>query len=197
MSKDKISKPHDGETEQITKGGYDEVEKLFNEINRKINLDNLSFSIHPIAKHLSIWMPYWEVITFESPQIPSILSFKSISDGTGYHIGYKESSHIHSTLTSQNLIYDYPVGTQTIFIYLDIINYQVVRDTKAPLLRVIDANRRVKNGYACGIEPNHRKVFSDLDYKKFLVINIQSIAVTLRTETVDLLHLQEKEEKLL
>ena len=69
------------------------------------------------------------------------------------------------------------------FIYLDIIHYQIVGDTKAPLLRVIDTNRRVKNGYVCSIEPNHRKVFSNLDYKKLLVNNIQSIAVNLRTET--------------
>ena len=73
-------------------------------------------------------------------------------------------SHLssHSTLTSQNLISDYPVdisaGTQMMFIYLDIIHYQIVGDTKAPLLRVIDTNRRVKNGYVCSIEPNLRKV---------------------------------------
>ena len=109
-------------------------------------------------------MHYWEGITFESPQIPSILGFKGIRDGTGYHIGYKESSHIHSTLTSQNLISDYPVdisaGTQMMFTFLDIIRYQ------ASMLRVIDTNRRVKNGYTCSIEPNHREVFNNLDYKK-------------------------------
>ena len=58
-------------------GRYDEVEKIFNEINRKNNLDNLSFIIDPITKHLSIWMSYWECITFESPKIPSTLGFKS------------------------------------------------------------------------------------------------------------------------
>ena len=111
-------------------------------------------------------------------------------------------SHLssHSTLTSQNLISDYPVdisaGTQMMFIYLDIIHYQIVGDTKAPLLRVIDTNRRVKNGYVCSIEPNLRKVFSNLDYKKLLVNNIQSIAVNLQTETVDLYHLGQEEEKL-
>ena len=133
-----------------------------------------------------MWMRYWVGVTFESPQIPSNLGFKDVRDGTGYHIGYKESSHIHSTLTSQNLISDYPAdisaGTQIMFIYLDIIRYQIVGYTKAPLLGVIDTNRRVKNGYACSIEPNHRKVFSNLDYKKLLVNNIQSIAVDLRTE---------------
>ena len=106
VSKDKISRQYDGETGEITEGGYD-VEKLFNKIIGKIDLDNLSFSMHSITKHLSVWMHYWEGITFESPQIPSILSLKGIRDGTGYHIGYKESSHIHSTLTSQNLISDY------------------------------------------------------------------------------------------
>ena len=67
-------------------------------------------------------------------------------------------------------------------IYLDIISYQIVGDTKSPLLEVIDTNRRVKHGYACSIEPNHRKVYSNLDYKKLPVNNTQSIAVDLRTE---------------
>ena len=117
-----------------------------------------------------MWMHYLEGITFESPQIPSILGFKGMRDGTGHHIGYKESSHIHSTLTSQNLTSDYHVdissGTQMMFIYLDLILYQILTDTKAPLHRIIDTNRRVKNGYACSTKPNHRKVFSNLDYKK-------------------------------
>ena len=162
-----ISRPYDGEKNEITKVEFGETEKLFNESNRKVDLNNFSYSIDPITKHLSIRMHYWEVITFESPQIPSTLGFKGKRDGTGYHIGYKESSRIHSTLTSQNLISDYPVdisaGTQMMFIYLDIINYQIVGDTKAPLLRVIDTNRRVKNGYVCSLEPNHCKVFSNLD----------------------------------
>ena len=58
------------------------------------------------------------------------------------------------------------------FIYLDIIQNQIVGDTKAMLIRVIDINRRVKNGYACSIEPIHRTVFSNLDFKKLLVNEI-------------------------
>ena len=100
---------------------------------------------------------------------------------------YKQVSTKHSTFSTQDLIADYPVdvcaGTHLMFIYLDIIHYQIVGDTKAPLLRVIDTNRRVKNGYACTIEPNHRKVFSNLDFKKLLVNIISNISVNLRTET--------------
>ena len=102
MAKDKISRPYDGKKIEKTKCEYGEIEKLFNEINRKVDLDNFSYIIDPITKHLSIWMHYWEGITFESPQTRSILGFKGIRDGTGCHIGYKESSHIHCTLTSQN-----------------------------------------------------------------------------------------------
>ena len=135
VAKDKIFRPYEGEKTKITKGGYNEIEKLFNKINRKVDLDNFSYRIDPITKHLSIWMHYWERSTFESPQIPSILGLKAIRDGTGYHIGYKESSHIHSTLTSQNLFSDYPVDisarTQKIFIYFDIIHYQIMVDSVA------------------------------------------------------------------
>ena len=73
VAKDKISRPYDGEKTEITKGEFDEIEKLFNEINRKVDLDFFSYSIDPITKNFSIWMHYWEDIAFESPQIPSIL----------------------------------------------------------------------------------------------------------------------------
>ena len=47
VAKDKISRPYDGEKTEIAKGEYDEIEKLFNEINRKVDLDNFSYSIDP------------------------------------------------------------------------------------------------------------------------------------------------------
>ena len=70
-----------------------------------------------------------------------------------------------------------------IFVYIDIIQYQNVGDAKAPLLSVIGSNRLIKNGSACSIEPNHRKNFTNLDYKKVFTSSVQSILVQLRTET--------------
>ena len=69
VSKNEISKPYSGETGEITmcghdemdmmkieitKGEYGEIEKLFNEMNRKNDLDSFSFSIDPLTKHFSI-----------------------------------------------------------------------------------------------------------------------------------------------
>ena len=48
--------------------------------------------------------------------------------------------------------------------YLDKFRYQIMVDIKAGSLRVIDTNRLVRNGYACSIEPNNRKVITNIDY---------------------------------
>ena len=78
---------------------------------------------------------------------------------------------------------DLCAGKHLIFFYTNIIEYQYVVDTKAPLLRVIDSKQRLKNGSVCKLEPTHRIVFTNLDYKKLLTNTIQSISIELRTET--------------
>ena len=82
--------------------------------------------------------------------------------------------------------FDLSAGKQLIFIYVNIVEYQYVGDTKAPLLRVIDSKQRLKNGIPCEIEPTHRIVFSNLEYKKLLSKNFQSTEFQLRTETGEL-----------
>ena len=133
VEKDTISRPHLGETVKITKGEYTSIKQILDEIRRKTELEKLDYVIDPITKHLSLWLHYWEDITFSSLQIPSLLEFKGVRDGTGYHIGYKQGSSKHSTFTTQDLDADYPVdesaGTQLMFIYLDIIHYQKEGDT--------------------------------------------------------------------
>ena len=63
---------------------------------------------------------------------------------------------------------DLSAGKQIIFIYVNIIEYQYVGDNKARLNRVIDSKQRLKNGSPCEIEPTHRIVFSNFQYKKLL-----------------------------
>ena len=54
VAKEKISRRYDGEKTETTKGDYDEIEKTFNEINRKIDLDIISYSIDPIKLPLRV-----------------------------------------------------------------------------------------------------------------------------------------------
>ena len=79
--------------------------------------------------------------------------------------------------------FDLSAGKQLIFIYVNVIEHQYVGDTKAPLIRVIDSKQRLKNSSPCKIQPTHRIVFSNLEYKKLLSKNFQSNEIQLRTET--------------
>ena len=94
-----------------------------------------------------------------------------------------DASYEGNELYESYFPYDLSSGTSLIFVYNDIIQNQTNGDAKAPLLHVIDSNRRINNGSACSIEPNHRKNFTNLDYKKLFTSSVQSISVQLRTET--------------
>ena len=132
----------------------------------------------------------YEGIKFPSEEIPSIIGFEGIPDGNGIHIGYKMNPNENRLMKSdETKAYygefpaDLCAGKHLIFIYTNIIEYQYVGDTKAPLLRVIDSKKRLKNGSVFELEPTHRIVFTNLDYKKLLTNTIQSISIELRTET--------------
>ena len=185
-----ISRPYYGEKVFIKSGEYTFIEQLINEIKTKLK-DNIHFDASPqeITNSMSIWMNANEGISFPSSQIPSLLGYNAKLDENGeYHIGYKmipsfDASYEGNELYESHFPYDLSSGTSLIFVYIAIIQYQTVGDAKAPLLRVIDSNRRIKNGSACSIEPNHRKNFTNLDYKKLFTSSVQSISVQLRTET--------------
>ena len=155
-------------------------------------LDYPIFSFREIKSSgkYGILLGKYEGITFPSEEIPSIIGFEGIPDGNGIHIGYKMNTNENRLMKSdETKAYygefpgDLCAGKHLIFIYINIIEYQNVGDTKAPLLRVIDSKQRLKNASVCELEPTHRILFTNLDYKKLLTNTIQSISIELRTET--------------
>ena len=189
-----ISRPYNGEKLSIMTGTYNSVVDILTTIKRTVGLPNFSFREIKKTGKFEILMGKNEGITFPSKEIPSIIGFSGIPDGSGVHIGYKMKSATSNRLmkSDETAAYygEFPVdlcsGKHLIFIYTNIIEYQYVGDTKAPLLRVIDSKQRLKNGSVCELEPTHRIVFSNLDYKKLLSNTIQSISIELRTETGEL-----------
>ena len=109
-------------------------------------LPHFDYHFNKINGVLFLFFAKNEGITFPDNEIPSIVGFNGIHDGSGYHIGYKKLD------TSENLTmaddeektfagdhpFDLSAGKQLIFIYVNIIEYQYVGDNKAPLIRVID-----------------------------------------------------------
>ena len=85
VKKDKISRPYLGKTAKLTKREYTSIEQILDEIRRKTDLLRNPISLILTTKHLFLWLHYWEGITFSRPQILSLLGFKGVRDGDGYH----------------------------------------------------------------------------------------------------------------
>ena len=131
-----------------------------------------------------------EGLSFQDNEIPSILGFKGTPDPTNngfVHIGYNTNLENGAPNSPNRHFGIFPIditcGSQLIFVYLDIIEYQHVGDSRAPILKIIESERRLRNGSLNTVAPVHHKTFTNLDYKRLLSNNIQSIKVELRSET--------------
>ena len=90
-----------------------------------------------------------EGTTFPDIEVPSILGFNCVHDGSGYHIGYNMLDTFENLTMADDeekfFVGDYPFDLsarmQLISIYVNIIEYQYVGDTKALLIRVVDSKR--------------------------------------------------------
>ena len=187
-----ISRPYSGQklAFMIVLGTFDTLAQLLATIKRTVGLPNFSFRKINSSGKYEILLGKYEGITFPSDKIPSIIGFEGIPDGNGIHIGYKmypNENRLMKIDETEAYYWEFPAdlcaGNHLIFIYTNIIEYQYVDDTKAPLLRVIDSKQCLKNGSVCELEPTHRIVFTNLDYKKILTNTIQPISIELRTET--------------
>ena len=172
-------------------GSYENLEHLIKAIKTATGLTKFSHHYNKISGVLVLFFGKNERITFPDEEIPNILGFGGVKDGSGTHIGYKMIDSFDNLAMSDGeakaFVADYPFGLlegkQLIFVYCNIIEYQHIGDTKASLIRVIDSKQRLKNGSFCEIEPTHRIVFSNLEYKKLLSNNFQCIEVQLRIKT--------------
>ena len=168
-----ISRPFSGQKLAFMPGTVDSVAQLVATVKHTVGLSHFSFREIKSSGKYEILLGKYEGITFPSEEIPSIIGFEGIHDSNGIHIGYKMNPNENRLMKSdETKAYgefpaDLCAGKHLIFIYTNIIEYQYVVDTKAPLLRNIDSKRRLKNGSVCELEPTHRIVFTNLDYKNF------------------------------
>ena len=93
-----------------------------------------------------------ELISFPNPQTPSLLVYNAkLDEKFQNHIDYKmmpffDTSYERNELYESYFPYDLSSWKILFSVYIDITQSQTVRDARAPLLRVIDSNRRIKNG---------------------------------------------------
>ena len=174
---------------EIPAGIYKNVFDLLNAVVQDTTLQRFEYIIDPATDKLTLKFAAREGISFEDEEIPSILGFKLPRDFIGYrHVGYKMDTQLYGQDNVPNEhtgIYpvDIACGSQLMFLYVDIIEHQYVGNVKAPILKIIDTERRLKNGSLTVTTPIQQKTFETPDFKPLLFHNIQNIKVELRTET--------------
>ena len=132
-----------GYLRKIRKGIYSSMDQLMDELRRIAQFKQFDFTFDKITHKLVLQFGANEGFSFENEEVPSILGFKGIKDNShdGYiHIGYKS----HKTLNRHQS--DFPVditcGSQLIFVYIDVIGYQIIGDVRAPVIKIIESERR-------------------------------------------------------
>ena len=124
-----------------------------------------------------------EVLSFKNKEDPSILGFNCTKDKShdGYiHIGYKSDNVLNRH--QSHFPVDITCGPQLISVFINIIEYQIIDDVRAPVVKIIESKRRLRNGSIKTVIPIHHQTFTVLDYKPIISKKTQNIKVELRNE---------------
>lgn len=182
-----------GTIAKMKSGFYEQPVEIIAEISRVVSLEKFEVQIDKVTGFAVMEFGRGEGISFEDPQVVSIFGFKPWFDSKHqmYHIGYRSDpkKYLLDGLSNKHFG-EYPVdvtcGSQLIFIYLDIIEFQHIGDTRAPILKIIESETRVKNGSISNISALHKQDFSSPIFKKLLRNTLQSVKVELRNEVGNL-----------
>ena len=115
-----------GHLRKIRKGIYSSLDHLMDELRRISQFKQFHFIFDKITHKLVLQFGANEGFSFEKEEVASILGFKGIKDNShdGYiHIGCK--SHKIRNRHQSDFPVDITCGSQLIFVYLDVIEYQI------------------------------------------------------------------------
>ena len=175
-----------GQLRKIRTGIYNSWEDLVSEIVCIAKLKQFDRNFDKITQKLVLTFGENEGLSLQDNEIPSILGFKGTPNPAhnGFvHIGYKTNLENGAPNSPNRHFGIFPVditcGSQLIFVSLDIIEYQHVGDSRVPILKILESERRLRNGSLNTVAPVHHKTFTNLDYKRLLSNNIQIIKVEL------------------
>ena len=137
----------------------------------------ITLNVNKITQQISITLPSDQAkLVIYSADLSHVLGVELSSEAMGVFIQGKGPHFPKYT-------YDI-VRIHTIMIYSDIVEYNIVGDTKAPLLRCIPFISKIKNGdiISTGQYMNYQ-AFSNLQFKRLLKNSFHSIKIELRDST--------------
>ena len=124
-------------------------------------------------------------ISFHDRSILNVLGFTGAFDTNrgGFFIGSNKLVQDQSQPIRGEFPANIITGTEIFFVYCNIIEQQNVAGTKAPVLRVIDTKRRLKNGELSITSTTTDRSFRELQFKSLVLSSIREIFIELVTAT--------------
>ena len=124
-------------------------------------------------------------ISFHDRSILNVLGFTGVFDTNrgGFFIGSNKLVQEQPQPIRGEFPSDIIAGTEIFFVYCNIIEQQNVAGTKAPVLRVIDTKRRLKNGDLSITSTTTDRSFRELQFKSLVLSSIREIFIELVTAT--------------
>lgn len=135
---------------------------------------NIKFEVDKITQQLTLYLPNESSkLIIQSADLSHIFGCDLISNEMGVYITGKGP---HNPQYSYDI-----VRIHSLLIYTDIVEYNIVGDSKTPLLRCIPFISKVKSGdiISTGQYMNYQ-TFQNLQYKKLLKNSFHSIKIELR-----------------
>lgn len=168
-------------TKEFDAGTYREVDDIIKVINSFSGAD-FTFKVSDITNKIEIACPYNRKVVFNTKNVPLMLGLDSNEIGWPDDYDNKGEDYILSGKTPVDLVF----GKHMLFIYINIIEHQTVGDTKAPILRLVPMQHRLRNCSLQEISSLTYRSFNDLQYKTLLKSTFRYIQIELRTETGEL-----------
>ena len=199
-SKDKVGKYGEEEFDTIPAGFYPTIETLLETIfskvyNNKADTDTLpvKWKVCSVSQLLEVIFRGTEdekiIVRAVSRDLKNILGTDTLIDCT-QEGGATDTTDIVKAKQLRLIDGDnianrrgkYPVdltaGCHTMFLYCDLVQNEILGDTQTALLRAIPLSSSVKS--------NHQN-FTKLQWRRLIKCSIQSITISLRSETGDLI----------
>ena len=126
-------------------------------------------------------------ISLHDRSLIDVLGFKGVLDPNrgGYFIVNNNKVKKQTQPIKGEYPADITAGTNILFVNCDIIEHQHIAGVKAPILRVIDTERRLTNGNLQITSATKHKSFLELQFKKLALDTIREIFIELVAKSGD------------
>ena len=167
---------------RIEPGLYQSTDQILIALNENLKKNwkgnkknfNLNWSVNQVSRKIDFELPHKDsLLVLGSPDLSAIL---------GFPVNYCLDNTVTKSVFPTDIL-----RFHSIMVYTDIIEYSVIGDTKAPILRGFPFEQRLSHDRISVTKVLNNSRFDNLQYRRLLKNSIHSIRIELRSQTGELI----------